>query len=51
MKDSVHHRKKIKTEQDYDTLTTTTITKMELTLDKMKDACAFNTEAGRYNHA
>ena len=38
-------------EQDYDTLTTTTITKVESTLDKRKEARAINTEAGRDNLA
>ena len=33
-----------------DTLTTTTITKIESTLDKSKEARVINNEAGRYNH-
>ena len=50
MKNSKRH-KRIKPEQDYDALTNNTITKMELTLDKLKDVCAINTEAGRDNPA
>ena len=50
MKNSERH-KRIKPEQDCDSLTTNTITKMELTLDKLKDACAINTDAGRDNLA
>ena len=41
----------LKPEQGYDTLTTTTITKVESTLDKRKDTRAINVEAGRYNQA
>ena len=43
MKDSEHHHK-IKPEQGYDTLTTTTITKVESTLDKLKDTRVVNNE-------
>ena len=50
MKDSKHHQR-IKSEQGYDTLYTATITKVESTLDKLKDAHVINDEAGRYNHA
>ena len=49
MKDPEHHHK-IKPEQGYDTLTTTTIMKVESTLDKLKETRAINVEAGRYNH-
>ena len=49
MKNSEHH-KRIKPEQDCDTLTTNTIMKMELTLDKLKDAHVINDKAGRYSH-
>ena len=39
-----------KPEQDYDTfITTTTITKVESTLDKLKEARAINDEARRDN--
>jgi len=48
MKDSEHHQR-IKPEQGYDTLTTTAITKLESTLDKL-EARVINDEAGRYNH-
>ena len=51
MKDSVHHKKKIKTEQDYDTLTTTAITMVKSTLDKLKETRVINDEEERYNHA
>ena len=34
----------MKPEQGYDTLTTTTITKVESTLDKLKDTCVVNNE-------
>ena len=50
MKDPEHHHK-IKPEQGYDTRTTTTITKMESTLDKLKEARVINDKARRYNHA
>ena len=49
MKDS-EHRQRIKPEQGYDTLTTTTITKVESTLDKL-EARAVDAEAGRDNQA
>ena len=49
MKDLEHHQR-IKLELGYDTLTTTTITKVESTLDKLKDTRVVNNEAGRYNH-
>ena len=39
--------KKIKTEQDYDTLTTTTITMVKSTLDKLKETRVINDEDGR----
>ena len=48
MKNSEHHQR-IKPKQDYDTLTTTTITKVEPTLDKLKEARAIDDEDGRYN--
>ena len=41
----------LKPEQGYDTLTTTTIMKVESTLDKLKEVHVVNDEAGRYNHA
>ena len=50
MKDSEHYQR-IRPERGYDTLTTTTIMKMESTLDKLKEARVINNEAGRYNHA
>ena len=50
MKDS-DHRQRIKTEQGYDTLTTTTITKVKSTLDTLKEARVIHDEAGRYNQA
>jgi hypothetical protein len=50
MKDSKHHQR-IKPEQGYDTLYTTTIAKVNSTLDKLKEACVIIDEAGRYNHA
>ena len=50
MKD-LEHQERIKPEQGYDTLTTTTITTVESTLDKLKEARIINDEAGRYNHA
>ena len=43
MKDLEHHQR-IKLELDYDTLTTTTITKAESTLDKLKDTRVVNNE-------
>jgi len=46
MKDSKHHQR-IKPEQGYDTLCTTTIAKVNSTLDKLKEACAINAEAER----
>ena len=49
MKDSEHH-KRIRPEQGYDTLTATTITKVESTLDKLKEARVINNEVGRYDH-
>jgi len=36
--------------QGCDTLTTTAITTVESTLDKLKEARVINNEAGRYNH-
>ena len=39
----------LKPEQGYDTLTTTTITKVESTLDTLKEARVIHDEAGRYN--
>ena len=50
MENSAYHQE-IKPEQDYDTLTATTITKVKSTLDKLKKACAINTEAEKDNHA
>ena len=50
MKDPEHHHK-IKPEQGYDTRTTTTITKVEPTLDKLKEARVINDEVGKDNHA
>jgi len=50
MKDSKHHQR-IKPEQGYDTFYTTTITKIESTLEKLKEARAINVEVGRNNHA
>ena len=41
----------LKPEQGYDTLTTTTITKVESTLDTLKEARVIHDEAGRYNQA
>ena len=49
MKNSAYHQG-IKTEQGYDTLTTTTIMKVESTLDKLKETRVINDKAGRYNH-
>ena len=49
MKDLEHHQR-IKPEPHGDTLTPTTITKVESTLDKLKEARVVNNEAGRYNH-
>ena len=49
MKDPEHHHK-IKPEQGYDTRTTTTITKVESTLDKLNEAPVINDKAGRYNN-
>ena len=43
MKDLEHHQR-IKLELGYDTLTTTTITKVESTLDKLKDTRVVNNE-------
>ena len=43
MKDPEHHHK-IKPEQGYDTRTTTTITKVESTLDTLKEACVIHDE-------
>ena len=50
MKDSEHHQR-IKHKRGYDTLTTTTITKVESTLDTLKEARVIHDEAGRYNQA
>ena len=41
----------MKPEQGYDTLTTTTITKVESTPDKLKEVHVVNDEAVRYNHS
>ena len=41
----------LKPEQGYDTLTTTTNTKVESTLDTLKEARVSHDEAGRYNQA
>ena len=41
----------LKPEQGYDTLTTTAITMVKLTLDKLKDTRVIHDEAGRYNQA
>ena len=49
MKNSAYHQG-IKTEQGYDTLTTTTIMKVESTLDKLKETRVINNKTGRYNH-
>ena len=43
MKDLEHHQR-IKLELGYDTLTTTTIAKVESTLDKLKDTRVVNNE-------
>ena len=50
MENSKHYQR-FKPEPHGDTLTTTTIMKMESTLDKLKEARVINDEAGRYNHA
>ena len=41
----------LKPEQGYDTLTTTTITKVESTLDTLKEVRVIHDKAGRYNQA
>ena len=43
--------KRIKLEPHGDTITTTTITKVESTLDKLKEVRVIYNEAGRYNQA
>jgi hypothetical protein len=50
MKNSEHYQR-IKPDQDCDTLTTTTIQRLEPMLDKLKEAHVINDEAGRYNQA
>ena len=50
IKNSKHHQR-IHPEQDYYTLTTTTTTKVELMLDKLKETHAINAKAGRDNQA
>jgi len=48
MENSKHYQR-IKPERDYDT--PTTITKVEPTLDTLKEARVIHDEAGRYNQA
>ena len=43
--------KEIKSQQGYDTLTTTTLTNVKSTLDKLKETRVIHDEARRYNHA
>ena len=49
MENSKHYQR-IKLEPHGDTITTTTITKVESMLDKLKEARVITNEAGRYNH-
>ena len=49
IKNSKHHQR-IQPEQDYYTLITTTTTKVESMLDKLKETHAINAKAGRDNH-
>jgi len=49
MENSKHYQR-IKLEPHGDTITTTTITKVESTLDKLKEARVIHDETGRYNH-
>ena len=50
MKDSTYHQR-IKPKQDCDTSTTTSITKVESKLNKLKEPRVVNDEAGSDNHA
>ena len=49
MENSKHYQR-IKLEPHGDTITTTTITKVESILDKLKEARVIHDETGRYNH-